>query len=95
MSRFNHSFRNRCEAVLPLVLQQCLLMRYLGSNMFPNMVRRALLCPIESFLRECAYLMLLCSFQLYFPICDLAIRMSCATICSVFAVTCFAVVIVI
>ena len=36
-----------------------------------------------------------CLFQLYFPICDVAIRMICARICYVFAVACVAVVIVI
>ena len=36
MSRFNHSFRNRCEAVLPLVLQQCRLIPNLVSSNFPT-----------------------------------------------------------
>ena len=36
MSRFNHSFRNRCEAVLPPVLQQCRLIPNLISSSFPT-----------------------------------------------------------
>ena len=36
MSRFNHSFRNRCEAVLPPVLQQCRLIPSLVSSSLPT-----------------------------------------------------------